>query len=205
MLFWYDDFDQAIPWLEHAARWSEERGDEVGVAVAEFHLMMLEWFVGNRDAAESHRLIADRVFRDQGMDNFDAWLEWAHGLFALGRGELADGEDTPSRRWRSHNRIGDVLIATWGELLVASADLWLEDPVGRPRSSTARTTGTLSRTDLGFWGSLTLPLWSIDIEALIALNRPDEAQPVLDDLLARAHRSGNPNADWVAERSRGLY
>ena len=44
MLFWYDDFDQAIPWLEHAARWSEERGDEVGVAVAEFHLMMLEWF-----------------------------------------------------------------------------------------------------------------------------------------------------------------
>jgi DNA-binding CsgD family transcriptional regulator len=56
----------------------------------------------------------------------------------------------------------------------------------------------------GFIGSLSLGLWSVDVEALIALGRLDEAQPVLDDLLARAKRSGNPNAVAIAERCRGL-
>ena len=95
-------------------------------------------------------MIADRVFRDQGMDNFDAWLEWAHGLFALGRGELADGRGHAVSALEISNRIGDVLIATWGELLVASADLWLEDRLAAPIVYSAYDRDA-SRTDLGFW------------------------------------------------------
>ena len=94
--------------------------------------MMLEWFAGNRDEAESHRLIADRVLRDQGMDNLEAWLEWAHAAFALGRGELAAGRAHAASAVGISDRIGDVLIAAMGEPLLASAELWLGEHQQRP-------------------------------------------------------------------------
>ena len=202
-LFLYDDFDSARPWIERAVRWSEDYGDEIGVFAAEYHLMMLEWFAGNRDAAESHWLIADRILRDQGIDFFDVWLEWAQAAFALGRGELAAGRAHATRSVEIADRIGEVLIGIWCETHVASADLWLGDP-SAAHDRLHRVRPPRLENGLGIVGSLSLPMWSIDIEALIALGRLDGAQPVVDDLLARAHRSGNPNAVAVAERCRGL-
>ena len=202
-LFHYDDFDAARPWLERADNGSDDCGEEAGVGIVRFHLMMLEWFAGNRDEAESHRLIADRVLRDQGMDNLEAWLEWAHAAFALGRGELAAGRAHAASAVGISDRIGDVLIAAMGEPLLASAELWLGEPAAA-HDRLHRVRLPRLENGLGFLGSLTLGLWSIDIEALIALDRLDDAQPVLDDLLARARRSGNPNAVLVAERCRGL-
>jgi DNA-binding CsgD family transcriptional regulator len=56
----------------------------------------------------------------------------------------------------------------------------------------------------GFVGSLTLPFWSYDIEALIALGRLAEADKVLTDLFARAEAARNPNAFAIAHRCKGL-
>ncbi|MGO9890468.1 MAG: LuxR C-terminal-related transcriptional regulator [Solirubrobacteraceae bacterium] len=49
-----------------------------------------------------------------------------------------------------------------------------------------------------------LPLWSSDIEALIALGRLDEAQLVVDDLLHRTSASRSPHAVAIAKRCEGL-
>jgi DNA-binding NarL/FixJ family response regulator len=49
-----------------------------------------------------------------------------------------------------------------------------------------------------------LYLWSSDIEALIALNRLDDAQQVLDDFLERATAYPNPHGVALARRCEGL-
>lgn len=49
-----------------------------------------------------------------------------------------------------------------------------------------------------------LPLWSSDIDALIALDHLDQAQPVADDLLRRASASRSPHAVAIAKRCEGL-
>ena len=49
-----------------------------------------------------------------------------------------------------------------------------------------------------------LPLWSSDIEALIALDRLDDAQLVVDDLLQRALPYENPHGRAIARRCEGL-
>jgi len=56
---------------------------------------------------------------------------------------------------------------------------------------------------LRFLGSLTLPMWSTDVEALIALGRLDEADPVVTDLRQRAARSDNPHAVAIGHRCDG--
>jgi DNA-binding CsgD family transcriptional regulator len=56
----------------------------------------------------------------------------------------------------------------------------------------------------GFIGSLGLGLWTLDVEALVTLGRPDEAEPILDDFAKRARCSMNPHAQAVARRCRGL-
>lgn len=47
---------------------------------------------------------------------------------------------------------------------------------------------------LGFRGSLTLIVWSYDVEALVALGRLEEAAGILEELFERARGAENPNA-----------
>jgi DNA-binding CsgD family transcriptional regulator len=88
-------------------------------------------------------------------------------------------------------------------MVVAEVDLRAGDPAAahaRIASLRELTTGN----GLGFIGSTTLPLWTIDVEALIALGRVDDAQRVAEDLSERAATSENPNAQAVAHRCLGL-
>jgi DNA-binding CsgD family transcriptional regulator len=59
------------------------------------------------------------------------------------------------------------------------------------------------QSGLRFMGSLTLPMWSADVEALMALGRLDEAEQVAADLRQRAARSENPHAVAIAHRCHG--
>ena len=56
----------------------------------------------------------------------------------------------------------------------------------------------------GCVGSMTIRLWSYDIEALIALARLREADQVLSDLFERVGGAENPNAVAIAHRCHGL-
>jgi DNA-binding CsgD family transcriptional regulator len=56
----------------------------------------------------------------------------------------------------------------------------------------------------GLLASISLELWTTDIEALIAGGHVDQAQFIVDELLGRAHKTENPNAIAIAERCKGL-
>jgi DNA-binding CsgD family transcriptional regulator len=90
-----------------------------------------------------------------------------------------------------------------GGVLLANVELW----GGEPEAAHRRLKQWRDRTVAdGPWymGWITTSLWSSDIEALIALDRLDEAQQVLDDFLTRALPYPNPNGRAIAKRCEGL-
>jgi DNA-binding CsgD family transcriptional regulator len=94
-------------------------------------------------------------------------------------------------------------MITQATILLASLELWAGHPdLAHDRLHPFRD----DRLDRGlrFLGSYTLPMWSTDIEALIALGRLGDAEPVLADLVDRAGRSDNPHAVAIARRCEAL-
>jgi DNA-binding CsgD family transcriptional regulator len=100
-------------------------------------------------------------------------------------------------------RIGHPLFAELPATLLAYIDLWTGEP-SAAHDRMNRFRESFLSSGFGFIGSLTLDLWTVDIEALIACGRLDEAQSVVDDLIQRANDVHNPNAIAIAERFRGL-
>lgn len=85
---------------------------------------------------------------------------------------------------------------------MASLELWSGAPEPAHRRLNPFREQMLD-SRLRFLGSLTLPMWSTDVEALIALGRLDEADPVVTDLRQRAARSDNPHAVAIGHRCDG--
>jgi DNA-binding CsgD family transcriptional regulator len=203
ILFWSDDHGAALPVYDDLLRLSRERGEVYDTGAVLFEMAVLEWYAGNRELAERHRSAAEELVRGQGEHDLDLWLMWGESLFAAGRGELEDARAAAIEAIGVAEEIGNPLIATLPTTVLASVELWLARP-GAAHDVIGPVRESFLASGLGFIGSMTLGLWSLDIEALIAGDRPGEAQPVLEDLLRRASRSGNGNATGIAERCRGL-
>lgn len=203
ILFWADDYELARPALERAVERARDRGEGYDVAGMQFELAMLEWYAGNRGAAELHRTAADEAGREQGSSSLDAWLSWGDALFTAGRGELEAARELARGGIEQAEQIGDILVSSGPTIVLASVELW----TGHPEASHEllhRLRESFVASGFGFLGSLSLGQWWCDIEALIALGRLDEAQLVIDDLRWRAQACENPNAIAIAERCRGL-
>jgi DNA-binding CsgD family transcriptional regulator len=201
-LFWSDCLDEARPLLEEALRYAREEGhepDRLGIA---WLLAFLEWHAGNPAAAEEHRRATDdavEIASDDGL----FWNLWVDSWLAAGRGELerarALAEEGMASVQRSGGQSGEIPMA----MVLGVVDLW----TGNAAAAHERLEAVRERAVEGGWGlmgAMALGLWSTDIEALIALDRLDEAEALLDDLVARVHASENPHAVAVAYRSRGL-
>jgi DNA-binding CsgD family transcriptional regulator len=100
-------------------------------------------------------------------------------------------------------RSADVLIGSLPATVLASVELWMARPEDA-HAILAPVRESFISSGFGLLGSLTLGLWTVDIEALIACRQLDEAQRVTDELLARVRTCDNPNAIAIAERCRGL-
>ena len=203
ILFWSDDFEEGRPALERAVERALNRGEEFDAAALRFELAVLEWYAGNREAAERHRAAADEATRGRGEHSLDLWLAWGDALSAAGRGDLAAGSSARPGRDGFGERIGDPLMASPPTIVLASVELWSGSPAAthelvRPVRESFLSTG------FGMVNSLTLGLWACDVEALIALDCLEEAQLVIDDLRSRARRFENPNGLAVAARCQGL-
>ena len=164
---------------------------------------VLEWYDGNREAAERHLLASAELIRDQGLEHWDTAHMHFEALFAAGRGELEAARALAIPALELSERINNPVYTVLPLTLLACLDLWTGQPAAahdrlRPFREAFLSSG------FGFIGSVSIPMWWVDIEALVALDRLDEAQPVLDDLLRRARHVENPNAVAIAERCRGL-
>jgi DNA-binding CsgD family transcriptional regulator len=168
-----------------------------------FELAMVEWYAGNRHESELHLAAVKQAVSDQGESSLDLYIAWGEAISTAGRGQLEQARAQAGQAMEMAERMGDILIGLLPTTVLATLDLW----TGRPTSAHELLRSVrepLLATGFGFIGSMTLGLWSLDIEALIACERLDEAQLVLDDLIARARSAKNPNAIAIAERCRGL-
>lgn len=203
ILFWSDDHERARPALERVIQRAQARGEEYDAGGMLFELAILEWYAGNRQTAELHRAEAKQTVSEQGEVSLDLWLSWGEALFTAGRGRLEEARVQAQAAMEMGERTGDLLIGMLPTIVLASVELW----TGRPASAhelLRPVRESFVAAGFGYVGSLAVGLWSVDIEALIACERLEDAQLVLDDLIARARAVENPNAVAIAERCRGL-
>ena len=202
-LFFSDDYAQARPALEQVIRLTKARGELYETSFFVLHLAWLESYAGDFEAAEQHRITSAELARDQGDYALDVLHMCGEALIQSGRGDLEAARASAVQAVEMAERIGLPLFGEFAATLLAHLDLWTGDPTAAHARLHPVRNSWVSK-GFGHMGSLWLTLWWVDIEALIALDRLEEAQSVLDDLFARSTRSGNPNAVAIGERCRGL-
>ena len=202
-LFWSDDLEPARPLLERALRRATERGEENDRAGLLFHLAHLEWEAGRLESAR--RLTAEVIQSGAQLADAqtDSYVLWLRAFTALRGGDLIDARLRALEAIEVAASLGDHFIASFSGAIVAATELWSSDPAAAHARLSGLRDGLVAGDD-GFVGSLTLPFWSLDIEALIALGRLDAAGEVLEHLTGRGQRAGNPNAVGIAHRCAGL-
>ena len=202
-LFWSDQLDAARPLLERSLGRAVERGEEVDRGAVLFHLAHLEWEAGNRERAERYTSETTDLIRQIADDQGACYVFWLHAFVAARQGRLEEARAHAGDAIEVAGRIGDHFIVSFSTAILAGIELWS----GQPEAAHERLPPlreAIVGEGRGFVGSLTLNLWSYDIEALLALGRHDEAASVLEDLFERARRAANPNALAIAHRCQGL-
>jgi DNA-binding CsgD family transcriptional regulator len=200
ILFFVDDYDQGRPALERATQRARDRGEPHEAGRLLFELALLEMFAGDLARAEHHRAAAADAVGDDGLE---LWLACGEAMFAAARGQLEYARTAAQSALELAEREHDPLIRGHPMIVLASVDLW----TGAPHDAHERIhrlRESFTAKGFGFIGAMSIPIWSLDIEALIARGRLDEAQPVVEDLLNRSRTAENPNAIAIAWRCRGL-
>lgn len=198
---WAGDFEGARPALERAARRALSRGEEwdrLGVLLT---LTQLEWELGNQRAAEQHRHAAEEVVGE--FAEAFTWLLVLDARYALERGDLTTAREKAERGVALAERGGAGWQAGRCTPLLAAVDLLL----GQPAAAHARLKEHREWLRSIGWGPAgyhKLFVWSLDVEALIALGRLEEAAEVLDELRSRTEVCRNDSAYAIAARCEGL-
>ncbi len=204
MLLRANDLDAARPLMEGAVARARRRGEEGVILPALLgRLAILEWEAGNVTA--SARYLAEVAeAADHQLDyEIDSWIAHQQGVVAAARGELEAARGKADQALALATRNRDRQLQRDAEMLVADIELW----GGQPDAAHERLQPWRERTITdGPWAlrATLVPLWSSDVEALIALDRLDEAQLVVDDLLERAGASEIPHAVAIAKRCEAL-
>jgi DNA-binding NarL/FixJ family response regulator len=199
-----NDLDAARPLLEQAVRRARQRGEEGADLIPLLvRLARLESEAGNVAASGQWLAAATEAARTHVNYEMDSWLAHLRAEIAVGRGDLERARSDATEVLRLATQSGDVQMQRDGDAVLAEVELLS----GETQSAHQRIQPWRERTIAhGPWyvGWMTLSLWSIDVEALILSHRLDEAQPVLEDLLARASIYPNPHAAAIAARCEGL-
>jgi DNA-binding NarL/FixJ family response regulator len=188
--------------LERAVERATRRGEEYDVTYVLFHLVVHDWFAAG-DHEEAKRKFAI-CKQERGQDTHqDILFLWADSFFATGRGDLAEARAKAEHSLlmcADHAHPGLTMNAS---ILLAELDVWSGQAIGaHERMLTLRE--SFVSEGLGAIGFYTVGMWTLDIEALIALGRLDDAETVLRDLTSRSRRAKNPNAQAIAHRCHGL-
>jgi DNA-binding CsgD family transcriptional regulator len=198
---WAGELEDARPMLELAVQRALSRGeewDQLGLLLA---LVQLEWDLGNHAMAEQHRRTADDLLGEY-AEGF-LWLLLLDAKSALDTGDLtaargyverglAVAEETAAV-WQT-SRCVPVLAAV--ELLEGRPDVahdLLEDQ--------REWTQSHGFGPAGYGKAIT---WSLDIEALVALDRLDEAERLVVELRSRAELCRSDAVRALALRGEGL-
>ena len=199
-----NDLDGARPLLTRALARARRRGEGGDTLIALLvRLAWLESEAGHLEASDEWLAQARQLARQHVNDEMDSWVAHVGGETAASRGELERARLLAAEVLRLAHGNRDVQMQRNGDVLLANIELWS----GKPKDAHELLHPWRERTIVhGPWylGWSMLELWSSDIEALIALERVDHAQPVVDDLLKRALAYPNPHGVAIAKRCQGL-
>lgn len=202
-LLWSDLLDHARPLLQGSLARAIARSEESDRAGLTFHLAHLEWEAGNNDDAQRLTDELEQIILQLGDGQAEIYLLWLQAFVAHRQGDLETARRRASDAVEAAQSVGDAFIVTFSAAILAAVDL----SSGNAEQAHERLPAlreALVGDGRGFIGSLTLVLWTYDIEALIATNRLQEAESLVDELLERAVRAANPNAIAIAHRYRAL-
>jgi DNA-binding CsgD family transcriptional regulator len=188
--------------LERALEQATRRGEEGLVAYVLFHFVVLDWFAAGDHEEAKRRFAACEQERGQ-LPVHDIVLLWADSFFAAGRGELAQARAKAEQSLAMGADHGVPTVSFNASIVLSQLDVWSgQAAAAHERMHTLRE--SFVSEGFGAIGFYTLGLWTLDIEALIALGRLDDAETVLRDLTRRARRAKNPNAQAIAHRCDAL-
>ena len=200
-LHWSGDFARARPVLERAAHRALARGEEwdrLGVLLT---LTQLEWEVGNQAIAEQYLHAAGDA-----LGEFSEGLIWLLGL--RGRYALEKGDLTAARATIEEGlALAEQTDAVWQSARLSPVLAAIELLSGQPEVAHTYLKDQrewLQAVSFGPAGYAKTVVWSLDVEALIELDRLDEAEDVLAELRARDEVCGSDLVHALAARSEGL-
>ncbi len=200
-LFWAGDVDAPRPLLEQAAKRALSRGEEwdrLGVLLT---LALLERASGNLELCDQHRQAAEEALGEYAEG--EMWLVCIDAACALDRGDLAVARERAKHGLAQSVRTDRVWQSTRLTPVLAAVELLS----GQPERAHARLEELrewLVSSGFGPAGSSRADVWSLDIEALVAMGSLDEAEEVLVELRRRAKLSGSPYVQALVGRSEGL-
>lgn len=198
---WAGDLEGARPALERAAQRALRRGEEWDRMAIAHRMAQLEWEIGNWPEAERHRQISQ-----------EAGGEFAEGrvhlvaldaMFALERGNLVGARLKTEQGLELAERTGSASYSSRFNLLFAGIEL-LSGEAAAAHARLQEQREWLESIGFGPAGYGKAQVWSLDVEALIALGRLEEAGEVLAELRDRADVCGNENLRAIAWRSTGM-
>jgi tetratricopeptide (TPR) repeat protein len=167
----------------------------------EARLAELEWEIGHVPLAEQHRrasLEASGQFAD-GLVHLLAM----DAMFALRNGDLATARTKVEQGLALAERTGAVMQLSRFTTLLAAVELLS----GQPEMADARLKEQrhwLRSIGFGTAGYAKTNVWSLDVEALIALGRLEEADDVMAELRSRAEACRSDNLRAIASRAEGM-
>jgi DNA-binding CsgD family transcriptional regulator len=200
-LNWAGDYEGARPGLERAAQRALSRGEEWDRMAVEFTLAALEWELGNLPRADQHRHAAQEAMGEFG-EAF-AWLIVIDTASAVRSGELEAARAILEEGLAQAGPTGEAWKTARFASMLAEVDLLS----GQPESAHARLKEQrewLHAIGFGPAGYSRTHVWALDFEALLALDRLDEAEGVLAELRARAEACRSDHLRAIAWRAEGL-
>jgi DNA-binding CsgD family transcriptional regulator len=200
-LYWVGDDEAARPRLERAARRALSRGEEwdrLGVLLT---LGYLEWETGNRRVAEQHLHDAADALGE--YEEGFLWLVGLNARFALDKGDLATARANAERGLAVAERKGTFMHESRFIQVLAGIDALSGDPQ-RAHTRLEKLRERLALAGYGPAGHSKAIAWSEDVEALIAMDRLDDAEQILAELRSRAGLCSTSHADALACRCEGL-
>jgi DNA-binding CsgD family transcriptional regulator len=200
-LHWAGDSERARPMLERAAQRALSRGEEWDRLGLLLSLSQLEWELGDQAIAEQHLHAAE-----EGLGEYSEGLIWLLGLearYALEKGDLTAARATVGKGLALAEQTAAVWQAARLNPVLAAVELLSGQPdVAHTRLKDERE--WLQSIGFGPAGYNKTVVWSLDLEALIALGRLDEAEDVLAELRSRADACGSDIVRAIAARCDGL-
>lgn len=200
MLKWTDDFDTSRELLE--SLWTEhvDHGDEGALAPVLFHLGELEcwagdWATAARIADASHEL-ASRA----GQPVADGRALTLDAMIASHQGDADAARSIAHASLTVAEDVGDVPAAIRSLMSLGIVEL----AVGDPEAAVTHLERARTLEATAGFNPAVLRIVPDVVEALLAVDRLDDAAPLVEDLARRAARSKRPWASATAARCRGL-